>query len=70
MTIDLSNPSVFFEGCTVSNKPESYRLVQKRDGTLVLQGLFEEANLLGNGLKNTCHKWRDIPTVIEELKGE
>lgn len=25
MTIDLSNPSVFFEVCTISNKPESYR---------------------------------------------
>ena len=53
MIMNLSNPSVFFEGCTISNKPESYSLVQKLDG-----------------LKDTYYKWRDIPTVIEELKGE
>lgn len=43
-----------------SNQPVAYRLVQKVDGTLVLQGAFYWTEGSNGG-----HDWEDIPTIIE-----
>lgn len=43
-----------------SNQPVAYRLVQKTDGTMVLQGAFYWTEGSNGG-----HDWEDIPTIIE-----
>jgi hypothetical protein len=43
-----------------SIQPVAYRLVQKVDGTLVLQGAFYWTEGSNGG-----HDWEDIPTIIE-----
>jgi len=43
-----------------SNQPVAYRLVQKVDGTLVLQGAFYWTEGSNGG-----HDWEDIPTIKE-----
>jgi hypothetical protein len=43
-----------------SNQPVAYRLMQKEDGTLVLQGAFYWTQGMSGG-----HDWEDIPTIIE-----
>lgn len=40
--------------------PAAYRLLQKKDGTLVLQGAYYWTQGALGG-----HEWRDIPTVVE-----
>ena len=46
---------------TVNLKPNAYRLLQKKDGTLVLQGRFhwERGDEYG-------YAWEDIPTEVEK----
>jgi hypothetical protein len=46
-----------------SNQPVAYRLMQKEDGTLVLQGAFYWIEGSNGG-----HDWEDIPTIIEAQK--
>lgn len=46
-----------------SNQASAYRLVQKLDGTTVLQGAF-----LWTEGSNGGHEWKDIPTIIEAQK--
>lgn len=41
--------------------PSSYRLLQKKDGTLVLQGCFGWYDGNAGG-----HDWKDIPTEVEK----
>ena len=43
-----------------SNQPIAYRLMQKSDGTMVLQGAFYWTEGSNGG-----HDWEDIPTIIE-----
>ena len=43
-----------------SNQPVAYRLMQKIDGTMVLQGAFYWTEGSNGG-----HDWEDIPTIIE-----
>ena len=43
-----------------SNQPVAYRLMQKADGTMVLQGAFYWTEGSNGG-----HDWEDIPTIIE-----
>ena len=43
-----------------SNQPVAYRLMQKSDGTMVLQGAFYWTEGSNGG-----HEWEDIPTIIE-----
>jgi len=43
-----------------SNQPVAYRLVQKVDGTLVLQGAFYWTEGSSGG-----HGWEHIPTIKE-----
>ena len=43
-----------------SNQPVAYRLMQKIDGTIVLQGAFYWTEGSNGG-----HDWEDIPTIIE-----
>jgi hypothetical protein len=43
-----------------SNQPVAYRLVQKVDGTLVLQGAFNWTEGSNGG-----YDWEDIPTIKE-----
>jgi hypothetical protein len=46
-----------------SSQPVAYRLVQKINGTLVLQGAFYWTEGSNGG-----HDWEDIPTIIEAQK--
>lgn len=47
---------------TESNTPVMYRLLQKKDGTIVLQGAYQFWDSDG-----CCgHEWRDIMTEVEE----
>ena len=41
--------------------PDAYRLLQKKDGTLVLQGAYYWTQ----GARYGGYEWRDIPTVVE-----
>ena len=43
-----------------SNQPVAYRLLQKLDGTIVLQGAFYWTEGSNGG-----HDWEDIPTILE-----
>jgi hypothetical protein len=43
-----------------SSQPVAYRLVQKTDGTTILQGAFYWTQGSNGG-----HDWEDIPTIIE-----
>jgi hypothetical protein len=43
-----------------SNQPVAYRLMQKADGTMILQGAFYWTEGSNGG-----HDWEDIPTIIE-----
>ena len=45
----------------VDLKPSAYRLLQKKDGTLVLQGCFGWYDGNAGG-----HDWKDIPTEVEK----
>lgn len=45
---------------TEHHAPAAYRLLQKKDGTLVLQGAY-----YWNQGARYGHEWRDIPTVVE-----
>ena len=47
---------------TESNTPIAYRLMKKRDGTLVLQGAYQWFE----GFSMSGIEWRDITTEIEE----
>lgn len=44
-----------------SLQASSYRLLQKADGTIVLQGAFGWTEGVNGG-----YDWEDIPTIIEE----
>jgi len=52
---DMEHPSIGIE----SSNPTQYRLAQKKDGTLVLQGAFQ----WHQGDIGDCIGWKDIPTV-------
>ncbi len=43
-----------------NSQPVSFRLLQKKDGPLVLQGAIRWAQGSDGGIE-----WRDLPTVIE-----
>ena len=47
----------------INNTPEAYRLIKKKNGELVLQGMFEflDYHYASGGII-----WKDIPTEIEE----
>lgn len=47
-----------------STQATAYRLMQKLDGTLILQGAFGWTEGLNGG-----HEWIDIPTIIEKEHG-
>lgn len=41
--------------------PDAYRLLRRKNGELVLQGMYTYTNR-----KEVKHEWRDIPTVEEQ----
>lgn len=49
---------------TESSTPTAYRLINKLDGALVLQGLYQWYE----GLSTAGCEWKDIPTEMEQMK--
>ena len=58
-TISLSKTTVAAH--VESTIPSGYRLMKKKDDTIVLQGAYHWSEGFKDG-----HEWRDIPTIEEE----
>lgn len=71
MSITDKNPMMYLGGKVIEMKvtaariensaPSAYRLMEKKDGSLVLQGAYNWSQGMEGG-----HEWRDVPTVKEQ----